>query len=417
MIEHKHPPFYEARAPSQAGVEPPTSLIEYGYYVYLLYTVMGGVFGLQVSNLASVVLTMLLLLCLLQRTTLTIIRLAAFPLACGITYLLIQLFIHNEMLVGPDVRPFILWVFTVVVIQSLALRTDFLHRFALVIFTIGIASLPFLTIYIETGAFQRVGLNRGIGYSHPNEMAEWYGFCTVYFAVSGFVSRRNALRILWWLIAVGCLYVVTLTVSRGALMAVAIAVLVASRHVLKGGFLPLLVLALLTWIIVELGIFEQAAQFYGQRGMEETGRLAVWPLIFESFLGSPYTGVGVSNIGAVAQGRFVTPHNGFLYLAQASGIVPLALFIAYWLRVAWTTLHADAKISSDAAFYMPLLVYAFLTVFGSSNSFMMPWVIVALALPVAGTVRRRTSGGVGRRRRPREKTTLSLTSPTGLQQA
>ena len=88
-------------------------------------------------------------------------------------------------------------------------------------------------------------------------MGEWYGFCAVYFVVLAFTTRKNALRILSSLIAVGCLYVVTLTVSRGALMAIAIATLIAGRHLLKNGFLPILLLVCVGWIVVELGVFEQ----------------------------------------------------------------------------------------------------------------------------------------------------------------
>ena len=292
------------------------------------------------------------------------------------------------------VRPFPTWMLTLVLVQSLALRTNFLHRFALVMFFIGLAALPFISQQTEQD--QRVSLQSGIGFSNSNSMGEWYGFCALYFVVLAATSRKNAIRILSLPIAVGCLYVVTLTVSRGALLATAVAIVIASRHLLQRAFLPVLLVVCIGTIVVELGVFEKSAQLYSARGTEDSGRLAVWPLIIDSFLDSPLIGVGHSHVGATAVGRsFVKPHNGFLYLAQSSGIVPLALFIAYWLRSGWAALQADVGKSPDAAFYLPMLAFTFITVNLSGLTFMTFWAIVSLAIPMTAGVRRAQSEATG----------------------
>ena len=379
-------------------VSPPSVLIEYGFYFYMVYMLLGGVFGFAVSNLASALLVLLVFICLYEVgvQAMTVIRLLAFPLGCGAAYTFIQLVFYEESLTE-TIRPFLIWMLILFLVQLLALRANFLHRFVLVMFFIGLAALPYLSLMnapAVTGTYQRAGLDRAIGFSHTNVMAAWYGFCTVYFVVRGITIRKTALRILYWLMAVVCLYVVTLTVSRGALMAIAIATLIAVRHLLKNGFFPILLLACVSWIVLELGIFNETAQFYSARGTEDTGRLAVWPLIIDSFLDSPLIGVGHANVGATPEGgsHTVTPHNGFLYLAQSSGIVPLALFIAYWLRAGWAAFQADVGKSPDAVFYLPLLVYTLLTINLGAFTFMQLWAIVSLAIPMTEGIRRQALG-------------------------
>jgi O-antigen ligase len=212
-----------------------------------------------------------------------------------------------------------------------------------------------------------------------------------------FATRKNTLRILSLLIAIGCLYVMTLTVSRGAVLAVAVGIVLAGRHLLKMGFLPILLLVCIGWGIVELGVFEQSTRSYEARGTEDTGRLSVWPSIINNFLESPLIGVGHANVGAVPEGKslLIKPHNSFLYLAQSSGIVPLALFIAYWLRSARSALREDVRNSPDAAFYIPLLGFTFVMVNLSGLTFMQLWAIVSLAIPMTAGVRRALSEATG----------------------
>jgi O-antigen ligase len=364
----------------------PSSFLEYGFYLNLCYTLLGGVFGLAVNNLSSAVLVLLLLLCLTEvgYQALYLVRVVVLPLACGIVYSFIQLFFFDESLTIA-VRPFLIWMVTLILVQLLSLRENFLHRFVLVMFIIGLAALPYLSIH-QTVRFQRASIDKAIGFGHPNEMAAWYGFCTVYFAILGFVARTNALRSLSWLTAIGCVYVVTLTVSRGALLAILIAIVIAGRQSLKNGFLPVLLFASLGWIVMELGIFEETARSYATRGTEDTGRLAVWPLIIDSFLDSPLIGVGHSNVGAItAQGSFVTPHNSFLYVAQSSGIIPLVFFIAYWVSAARAAFRASGK-SPEAIFYVPMVTFSFLLANSLTYAFLESWAIVSLAIPLKARV-------------------------------
>ena len=186
--------------------------------------------------------------------------------------------------------------------------------------------------------------------------------------------------------AVGSLYVVTLTVSRGALLALAVSLLIAGRRLLKVGLSPVLLLAGLLLGLTELGVFDRAFHAYDIRANEESGRFKVWPLLIEQFLNSPFIGNGASNAGAVLNtGKFVTPHNSFLLFAVASGIVPLVLFATYCFGSGMAARRAEHS-DQNSMFYLPLVVYTVLITFAGNLDFMTPWAIVSLAVPVAAIV-------------------------------
>jgi O-antigen ligase/polysaccharide polymerase Wzy-like membrane protein len=384
--------------PAKGRLSVPLCLTEWGYYFVMLYLVVGTPLGLAVGQVGSgYIMVALLVLCVFEMgSCLSVVTRLVWPaLGCGVSYLLIQILIHNESLGAGYVRNFGPWILSLIIVQSLALRNNFLHRFAFVNLLIGCTMLPYISAFTiqQRGTYERIGLDfdAGVGYANPNDMAAWFGFCTVYFTIRGYIASRTDHRILCWLVALGSLYILTLTVSRGALLAVGIAVLLASRHLLKTGFIPLLLLICLSWIVVELGIFDNVARFYGLRLGEDTNRLHIWPMVIERFMDSPLVGVGASSAGVVLYGGFITPHNGFLFLAIASGIIPFTLFIAHWIRSAKAALYPYAKGSGDAAFHMPLLIYTALIVSTTNLIFMAPWAIVSVAAPIAGNAHRKFS--------------------------
>src|SRR5262249_48910505 len=158
-----------------------------------------------------------------------------------------------------------------------------------------------------------------VGFANPNDLGAWFGFCSVYFMVLGIETRRNIIRCASLIAAAGYVFVVGLTVSRTSFMAVGIAAIVALRHVFYRGFVPALLLATLSSVILFSGLFDHIIASYEERGTEDSGRLEVWPLAIERFLASPLSGVGTENVGtAVADGRYITPHNIFLYVGLSA---------------------------------------------------------------------------------------------------
>jgi O-antigen ligase len=242
--------------------------------------------------------------------------------------------------------------------------------------------LPSLQLSGSSGSgLARMRLEQTIGLANPNDLGAWFGFCCVYCVIASFETKRAAVRVASWLAAGGCLYIIGLTVSRAPLLAAAIAIVVALRRLLKRSFVPVLILLILSWIVYILGIFEHIVASYAARGMEDTGRMTIWPLALERFLSSPLIGVGGAHIAtSTPKGAWITPHNGFIWVALASGVVPLLFFLGYWVRAVWGVFGTNVVQRPDAPFRIPLLIYAFLIVMELNFAFMAPWVIVILSV-------------------------------------
>jgi O-antigen ligase len=381
---HSSPPHVRVIRIAHNSCDAPSGFIEYTYYAAISYGILADALGLSVSMLAGGMVMLLTVLCVLHLgpRAVTVYTPIAFPLGCAVSFIAIQVAVHHESL--QEVRPFIVWFLTLMLVYSLALRQGFLHRFVRVAFVIGLAILPYLKYQSEGIGVERAGLDRTMSLgdlANPNGLAAWFGFCGLYFTIAGIETKRHSVRVASWLVAVICLYIVSLTVSRGGLFAFAIAAVVALRRLLKRGFIPLLFLVIFSWITYEAGLFKFTASMYVTRGAEETGRFIVWPLVIEHFLSSPLAGVGVSHVGIYISARhMVTPHNSFLYIGLASGVVPLTFFLAYWIGAIRTAFGTNAAQTVDAPFRVPLLLYAFVISFLGAVPFMSPWMIVTLSM-------------------------------------
>jgi O-antigen ligase len=385
-----------ARVVQVPGPVPPL-FAEYAYYVVILYSIMAPAWGISVPLLGAGGMGLLAVYCVwrLKKTATQTYAPLALPLCCAASFIIVQMFIHDQSLMESSNREWVTWLLAITIIHSLLLRHGFLHRFALAAGAIGLLLLPYLD-YKGLGApVERAGLEQGVGLANPNQLAEWFGFCCVYFMVVAIETRRNIIRIASLVIASGCLFVVGLTVSRGTLMAIMIAVIIALRHLLKRGFLPALLLAVLGATIFLSGLFDQAIGLYTERGTEETGRLLVWPLIIDRFLNAPLIGVGIGEIDTYVPeaGHEITPHNAFLYVGLASGIFPLAFFITYWIKAARASYRLSRQTLQDAPFQLPLMIYAFIITFLSQGAFMASWAIVTLC----NTMPRRMSRSIALR--------------------
>lgn len=388
--------------------------VEYAYYVLVFYAIMGPALGLSAGMVGAGMLAVLAAFCVMRlgAWAMTVYAPIALPLGCAISYLVVQLVLHGESLMGEYVRPFVTWSLALIVVQSLSLRQGFLHRFALAAFVIALTFLPYMRVFGASFEFERAGLERTVGYANPNDLAAWFGFCSVYFTIVGMETRRNIVCMASWLVAAGCLYIVGLTVSRGSLFAVAIATVVSLRRLLKRGFLPILLLTALSWTIYELGLFERVVASYAARGTEETGRLLVWPLALKRLLSSPLVGVGASKLATYVpgSGRPIQPHNSFLFIALGSGIIPLAFFVAYWIRAAWMAFRSNVARLGDAPFRIPLLIYGLLIVLVHDTAFTFPWMVVTFSTAMAVGAHHRVRRIVVRRS-GRGRTTRVLGTP------
>ena len=331
------------------------------------------------------------------------------------SYLALQVLVHGEPLMGEYLRSFVPWIFALIITQTLAQYPGFLQRFALFASAMGLALLPYLRTSINTLQFQRAGLDTSVTLANPNDLGAWFGFCAVYFVIVGLETSRAWLRIICGMVVLGCLYIVTMTLSRGSLLAVMVATLVALRSSLKQGLVPILVLSFLVWVFYQSGVFDTAIAAYSVRATEESGRFRVWPLALERFLDAWLIGVGATNIETYTPASFkaYSPHNSFLFFALVSGIIPTVFFTVYWWQAFRGAVRTQSTGTADAPFVFPMVVYSLLVSLASNTPFMAPWVTATLATALAGNVVRLPQGKSRQIYQRRRRVTATATYERG----
>jgi len=379
------PRRYEIQgAISRPAVRPPAPFLEYGYYFATAYSILSAAIGISIPVIGGGLLFLVAALCVMHvRNRLSVVYAPVAPLlACALSLLMIQVLVHGESLAEASVRSFVTWTLGLLVIQPLRLRPGFVHRMARFLLAIAIAIVPYLTFSAIGVERAKIGLEVGGNLSHSGGLAEWSGFLAVYFAVLGAEHSRFTGRALAWLIAVGCVFVVGLTVSRSVLIATGLAVVVGLRRVLKRGVAALFLLIVVAAAASVSGIFEQTVVHYEERGAEDTGRTGLWPVVVRRFVNSPLVGVGVSRLATQPADRdepIATPHNSFLYLALASGLLPPLFFIAFWIQAFRRSL-SNPPAGEERPFRIPFLLFALPLATLGDLSFMSPWGLLALSV-------------------------------------
>jgi O-antigen ligase len=375
-----HPPYVY---PVVTRAQIPPAWVECGYYVMVVYSTMGDALEISLPVPATAILALLAARCVssLQACAGPIYRPIAPVVACGVSYLVVQLFVHREPIGGEYVRPFMSWMLMLVISHSLAMRRGFLHRFALATFAMGAYSLAFFELY---DTFNRLSIFSRVSFGNSNDLAAWFGFTCVYFIVTAFETRSNIIRLASASLAVFCLVVVGLTVSRGALLAIAVAALIVFGRVLRAGLFSVLLVAFACVGVYESGIFRDVAVSYANRGSEETGRLVVWPLVLQRIADAPLVGVGASNVATEAPGASqpITPHNAFLFLALGSGLLPAFFLASFWWKSVHSVVRSRRESRGLAAYRAPLLAYVLLII-QTGNMPLAPWVFVVTGIDVS----------------------------------
>ena len=396
------------RAPVSVWI--PSRRIEHLYYFTIAYTILAEYFGVEVPLAAAGMMVALALYCVTKLGSRAKETLApmAFLFACLISFIFVQVAVHGASITETNIRIFVLSICQVIIVQSLCLRRGFLYRCVIVFVIIAVIPLRNLGFSESTVEMARITVPVGGNLSHPSGLAWWFGFCAIFLAIAGLEEKRAMIQILYWTGAVGCLVIVSLTVERGPVAASALAITVAFRRILKRGFLPVFLVVIFAGVILVSGLFGRAVGRYQERGMEETGRLVLWPVVVERILTSPLVGVGASNIATRLPegGSISTPHNSYLFFGLTSGVIPLGFYALFWIRALWAGLiyHGRTRYSS---FRSPFLLYMFV---GSmlGELVVSDWSALALCVAVgSGIAQRADRGPVGRRIR-RSNTTSSL---------
>ncbi len=364
------------------AMRPPSYLIEYVYYAVLFYGMLGVVLGISIRLIGAGTLAGLAMLCTLHfgARSSKLYGPIALALACAISSLLWQLLYHQETPMNGQLRLYMTWLFSLIVIQALSLRKGFLHRFAMFAFLLGCGTLPYLETYGSSEELTRMGVSHDVALSNPNSFGMWFGFCSVYFLVFGLEAKNNVIRLASWSACVLSLFLVAITVSRGPLLGVAIAAVIAFQKVLKRSFFPILMLFFFAWIIYVTGIFDELIGYYLERGTEESGRTALWREGFNMFIGSWWSGVGISNsLVATFDRPPGPPHNALLYLGIQSGIIPVLFFVGYLGRAGLKAFRGRFQKTSYAPFILPLFTFSLLEIMTLDTVIFSPWTMVVFS--------------------------------------
>lgn len=274
------------------------------------------------------------------------------------------------------------------IVQVLVLRPELLQRFALAAFAIGVCGLPLISMRTVGGGITRAWGAGGI--SNPNALGMWFGFCAIFFIFWSLQARQTSVRVGSWAAALGSLYVVFLSVSRGALVGITLACVIGLRSTLKQHFVPFLSAVFVLLAVYASGVFDELINQFVTRGAEESGREKLWAMGIPRVLDSPWIGVGGGQIKMpLHHNLYTTPHNGLLHIALAAGIGPLICYLMYLARVGSGALRMLWKPNyAEDLLLPPLVVFGGFQVLVSDYAFMSAWGVVVFALATGATVKR-----------------------------
>ena len=368
----------------------PSSKLELGFFAAMVYSLTADIWGVSIPMFAGALTIGIAALCIWELRPFA--KAAYAPiwllLACGITYILVQVVVHEESIRSESTRPFIIWITQLAIVHSLCLRPGFSRRYPLVLFCVAALSLPYLAY--NTGNVERAHVERdlglGGGLASVNGLGEWFGFFAIYFAICGLETNRFSHRLAAWGTMVGCLLVVGLTVSRGSMFGAALGIVIAFRSLLKRGFIPVLLLLTIAGIIYESGLFDQAVTGYEERAMQESGRERIWPAVMNRIMDNPVFGVGESKVATqVSAAGFDQPHNTFLYISLSAGVIPAAFLIAFFIQAGRKS-AMQRNMQGDDSFRVPYLVFTFVVLMLGDLGFMAPWALLTVAIGAGCTV-------------------------------
>lgn len=372
----------------------PSYLIEFAYLALIFYANLAPAFGIAIPLAGFGSLAILAVLSFLHfgASFPKAFRPIKYALGCALSVLLVQVLIFQESLGGGFIRYFITWLLSLIVIQSLSFRKGFFHRFALVAFLVGCATLPFLKIYVANDEMMRIGGDEGVALGNPNFFGMWFGFCAIYFLVTGLEAKNYIIRMSSWFAGMLCLYLMAITVSRGPLLGVAIAMVLAFEKVLKRSFLPILGFVCFAWLIYISGVFDELIGYYMHRGAEETGRSKLWAWALLGIFDSWGLGVGISNAMILdpATGKKYGPHNSVLFIWFSSGFLPLLFYLGYLLQAIKGGFRARKLKTLDSPYVLPLVSFALLELMVLDGAFMSAWhmVVFSMAIGILGIKRK-----------------------------
>lgn len=353
------------------------------FYCYLFYTFFAVKLNIDIPNLGAAWLFGLAMLTFIfrDRPPWRKLNLMLILLTAG-SFFIIQVFWFKTEFIS--LKGFINWLPLAIIIDKLVTRRNFIFRLAIVMLIISVLMYPSVISQNENmiggTKISRAGAE-GTGIDNPNALGAWFGFCALVFWLWGSKQQWLSVRMCLWSCALVGAGLLSLTVSRGALLALFAGICLGFRRLKLWQRLSILAfLAALSLALYGSFVFTQAVESYQLRAFQQTGRYYIWPEMIEEIIKNPWIGSGIQNvvyfIPSLQQLR--TPHNAILFLWVASGIVPITLFIcllgmAFVKAQRWTEARNEQSIDP-----LPIVAYAIILFQLSNLYFLSLWGVTAL---------------------------------------
>jgi len=361
----------------------PPAYLEYLWYIHLVYSMLGQVWGLVIPAVDGVIWLFIAGACLLHMGS-RAYKPVVWGLCTAVLTIAIQVLFYDPAapVARTEIVEFFSWMALLITVQALSARPGFLHRFALVASGIGLACVPYIQVRVVDGVARAWATGTQI--ATPNVLGMWFGFCTLYFVFFGLhCSASRVLRLSSWGAAIACFFILLIAVSRGPLLGLMLGCIIGLRSTLKANFVPLLGFVLLIWLVFAIGVFDEWLDYYFFRAAEQSGRERLFPIAIERILDSPWIGVGLADVAIRnSVGKFINPHNGLLHIALGAGIFPMLCFVRYMAQAIIGAFCIVLKEHSvgESALLPPLVMFSLVEIMILDFSFMSPWVAVAFSL-------------------------------------
>ncbi|NJL55653.1 O-antigen ligase family protein [bacterium] len=352
-------------------------MIESLYFLYLIYTNVIIIYGFEINNLGVLMLAGTAALILFSTQPVRIFESPTVTFTVLMTFYMFFVvgLAHNQfMMVLFD--QLMTMVLTAIIFVFLVHRPGFFKRMIFLMYIIGVIAFA----NADTSEYGR--LQGGGNLGNPNVFASWMAFACLGLAMWGFHARSLPEKIGTWGMMFYGLVIIGLTVSRGALLALIVALVVFLIIYAPRSSGPINIIITLILIGIGAGIFTQTPVFqsitesYSDRLDKESGREELWPAAIAQIRESPVLGYGNSGLKVATPTKVHSSHNPFLTLGLIAGVFPpLLLAVMYGLGA----LRMEKRYTLDGVFWLPaFFIYTFMMINFSNWYFPRPWAMLTL---------------------------------------
>lgn len=234
--------------------------------------------------------------------------------------------------------------------------------------------------------------------TNPNKFAMnyVYAFVLLFFIIRNQALKHRIKKPIYYLsigaTALCLLAIILLTASRGALACVIILIVTSIFYKRKFNFLTWTMIAFIIGLVVYFayGTLTSTEEMIVARRLEDTfenedygTRDVLISEAWDIFLESPIIGNGLNNVMykiQMATGKFVTPHNLFLYIISSGGIIGFSIFSGILYVICVRVYRFGYKIGDLFAVQLLLMVLLDFAKNGGSLNATINYVFLAIAL-------------------------------------